>query len=778
MPNEEGGPSNSGMPDLEIEAATFHSPQLAIPPGQPSGHQGPVLPHLAHESFSPVEILIPSGAASISDLYKNSMSPGMSGSPSNGSHHLATNPYGFAPFAAHDGQDQEDPRTQGSETDQESDSETLYHSRGSPDSLVTTGQQPTPNLVSLETLGLPHVSLSSTIHDPPEPATDQALLAYLAAQATGKLADDAELFSFLNIDDDDLTLDQPSQYSLYTENSGDSALNPMPAVETPGASGSSLAFDAQGFPDFAATQAAWQAQSGGPGNYSGLPEDDEYESADINNDLAAVEAMERNLNFCKFIREWRCRYQAGEAGFPHISTRAMLLSPRRNIPMTLRGDLGGEFTDIQGIDWHCLETTRRAARGVRSALYRNYTNCEKAVGSQWGKSIPNSENYYQFRSFDLTQHPRLYHFQLRHNVSASSSHDVFYAGSSRVLAAGSFGPSEGKGRCVMDLSQPEDDSIFPGDGMKVCTLSATNGVLIAGGYHGEYAMKNLSSEFSSGHIEGIVTNHENGITNHVHTVISRSNSHPHAIFASNDCHIRTLDCYTNTLVKEQVYPWAVNCTATSPDGRLRVVVGDTQSVMIDDAERGRRLVKLGGHQDFGFSCAWADDGRTVATANQDMQVMIYDARWWQRPLTAIWAEQAGARSLHFSPVGSGKRVLLMAEPADIVSVVDAVSFESKQTLEMFGEISGTSFSPDGSKFFVANTDAHVGGIAEYERIGCGEEYGIRHLHQQEIEDRAIEYVPEKEHDWVPDHELLYDTRVIQSMTTRRRRGLGLDELTL
>ncbi len=330
----------------------------------------------------------------------------------------------------------------------------------------------------------------------------------------------------------------------------------------------------------------------------------------------------------------------------------------------------------------------------------------------------------------------------------------------------------------MDLSQPDVDSFNPGESIKICSLSATHGVLIAGGFGGEYALKNLSSEFSSSHTEGIVTDHENGITNHISTILGRSNTHPHAVFSSNDNFVRTLDCYTGKMVKKHEYPWPVNCTATSPDGRLRVVVGDTTSVMIDDAETGSHLVRLGGHQDHGFSCAWADDGITVATANQDMQVMIFDARWWQRPLAVIWAEQAGVRSLHFSPVGGGKRVLLMAEPADIVSIVDAETFETKQDLDMFGEISGAGFSPDGSKFFVANADARVGGIAEYERVGYGEDYDIRYLQRRDFEDREDECGPEKYHDWVSDTELEFDCRVLQSESTRRRRGLGLDEVVI
>ena len=327
----------------------------------------------------------------------------------------------------------------------------------------------------------------------------------------------------------------------------------------------------------------------------------------------------------------------------------------------------------------------------------------------------------------------------------------------------------------MDFTTSDLHSDYSGR-MKVSTLAAGHGVLIAGGFGGEYALKSLSADYDSKHTEGLVTQHDNGITNHVHTIYDRTSGVPHAIFASNDCYIRILDCSTNTFIKEHKHRWAVNCTATSPDGRLRVVVGDTRHAYICNADTGKPMVKLRNHQDYGFACAWADDGLHVATGNQDATVQIWDARMWSHPLQIIASEIAGVRSLRFSPVGGGKRVLLMAEPADIVSVVDAESFQSKQRFDVFGEIGGISFSPDGSEFFVANTDRKFGGIMEYERIGYGEEYGMRYLRQREIEDAGDDYYDEKDFEWAADKTLDDDDRVATTGAHRSRRGLGLHSL--
>jgi hypothetical protein len=95
---------------------------------------------------------------------------------------------------------------------------------------------------------------------------------------------------------------------------------------------------------------------------------------------------------------------------------------------------------------------------------------------------------------------------------------------------------------------------------------------------------------------------------------------------------------------------------------------------------------------------------------------------------------AGVRKLKFSPIGSGKRVLIAAEPADFVNVIDAQTFSSKQALSFFGEIGGVDFTNDGQDLIVANCDNMRGGIMEFERCNLAAEatHGI-----DEHEDYAV-----------------------------------------
>jgi WD40 repeat protein len=178
-------------------------------------------------------------------------------------------------------------------------------------------------------------------------------------------------------------------------------------------------------------------------------------------------------------------------------------------------------------------------------------------------------------------------------------------------------------------------------------MAAGYGVAVAGGFDGEYAMNGLDQPFSS-QATGILTTDKEAITNYVELFQHRSSASPYAAFASNDSVMRVFDVKTNTLVSTQPYSFAVNCTATSPDGRLRLIVGDEPTTHIVDSDTGLSLRELQGHKDHGFACAWSPCGTQIATGNQDGTIQVWDTRNWRR-LAVIASDVAGYRSLTFSP---------------------------------------------------------------------------------------------------------------------------------
>jgi WD40 repeat protein len=389
------------------------------------------------------------------------------------------------------------------------------------------------------------------------------------------------------------------------------------------------------------------------------------------------------------------------------------------------------------------------------------------------------DSLFKFRRMDIRRNTHLSHFQLRNVLASPSRTQVFYTGSGVVHK---FNPVSGEAKTAIRLPEAPH--------AQISTIAAGHGVLVAGGFNGEYMLRpvNTDSDDTSSSHDGILTNHHSGITNHVQVYLSRQSMSPRAAFASNDQVLRVLDIETQAYLSEEAFAFPINCSAISPDRRLRVVVGDSNQVLITTAEptlgcgRPEILQQLKGHRDHGFACDWADDGWTVATGFQDRLVNIWDARRWTdssgraTPVETIRTEMAGVRSLHFSPIGSGKRVLVAAEEADFVNVIDAQTFRSKQTFDIFGEIGGTTFTNDGHDLIVLCTDRVRGGLIQLERCGLGAEASWdpdenpRSLPSGELvrqRGRTFDWPRNRHNEW----------RLIkQSDTRRRRKAASIDML--
>ncbi|KAH8878852.1 WD40 repeat-like protein [Thozetella sp. PMI_491] len=428
-------------------------------------------------------------------------------------------------------------------------------------------------------------------------------------------------------------------------------------------------------------------------------------------------------------------------------------------------DLEGDCCDFQGLNWEHMGVSRRDARERRFVTYHNYTSLENAdLFRRSDASLPNTDAFFRFRRMDIKRNVLIMHFQLRNIIASTSRAETFYTADHAVLR---FDPISGIAKTIMKVPYTQ-----------VSTLAAKHGVLMAGCFNGQYILRNIDSRSDASGCEvGTITKDTSGITNHIQIYESRTGSSPVAAIASNDMGVRTLDLNTRTWLSTVKFSSPVNCTAVSPDRRLRVVVGDDTSVYVIPTEstlaggKPEILYKLNAHRDCAFACDWADDGWTVATGCQDRTVKIWDARKWTdtsgaaNPVTSIRSEMACVRSLHFSPVGSGKRVLVAVEEADFVNIIDAHTFTSKQRFDVFGEIGGAAFTGDGQDLHVLCADFARGGIMQLERCALGSEasWGVNLR-----EDRTS-------FDWPPSV-FTQKNRIQQSATRRRRRAAALDAL--
>ena len=475
----------------------------------------------------------------------------------------------------------------------------------------------------------------------------------------------------------------------------------------------------------------------------------------------------KNMSFLECLRFWRDGYKFQQQRrhklyserviFPSLTAQGIHDGMKaRRCDKVDASDLRPQSCDFQGINWSAIGVTREEARLVRRKTYHNHANIllsypEAEVFNHWPmlssslyvntevrskvRDKGKAEEYFRFTRMGMKNRISIAHFQLRHIVSASSKNAVFFPADN-----GEVQPHHATDSWIRRVDPEAKDHDISVDSartngnaeaphmQKIFTLSAKHDVLVAGGFGGEYAYRSLSLTPDTPFTSGMITRSDMCSTNHVHTTLERRSGLPQAVFSSNDDAVHILDCTTNKFIAHHHYAKdkPINCAATSPDSRLRLLVRDARHPLIVEADSGQRIGKLSGHYDFGFACDWADDGRYIATGAQDGLVQIYDMRYWHRskaPLKTILTELGGVRTLKFSPAEGGKQVLVLAESADFVHVVDGTMFDAKQTLDFFGEIAGVSFEPEGDKLFVGVGDKDVGGLMEFERLRGGGTFG-------------------------------------------------------
>ncbi|KAG0177705.1 hypothetical protein DFQ29_004517 [Apophysomyces sp. BC1021] len=235
-------------------------------------------------------------------------------------------------------------------------------------------------------------------------------------------------------------------------------------------------------------------------------------------------------------------------------------------------------------------------------------------------------------------------------------------------------------------------------------MACAHNILLVGGFTGEYACRRIDD--TEGSVQyGMTTDHHNGIANHIDIVAGRSGGIK-GIISSNDQRVRCMDLNTMTIEKTLDFPFAINCSALSPDGTLLCIVGDATETSVVDPTSGAVVLQMDDHIDFSFACCWHPNGRMFATGNQDKTTRIYDIRYASKAVHVLGAKAGAIRSLKYS--SNGAYLAAAAEHIDFVHVYDTTAYESSQVIDMFGEISGISFTPDNQALYVANTDEQVG----------------------------------------------------------------------
>ncbi|KAJ6293521.1 hypothetical protein OIU78_025482 [Salix suchowensis] len=272
--------------------------------------------------------------------------------------------------------------------------------------------------------------------------------------------------------------------------------------------------------------------------------------------------------------------------------------------------------DIQGIPWERLRITRDVYRQTRLEQYKNYENIPHS-GEDSKKDCKITEKgglYYEFRQNSRSVKSTILHFQLRNLVWATTKHDVYLMSHFSVIHWSSLTCSKAD---VLDVSghvaptEKHPGSLLEGfTQTQVSTLAVKDNLLVAGGFQGELICKHLDRSGVS--FCSRTTYDDNAITNAVEIYDSPSGA-VHFTASNNDCGVRDFDMEKYQLSKHFRFPWPVNHTSLSPDGKLLTIVGDSPDGMLVDSNSGKTVTSLSGHLDFSFASAWHPNGVTFAT---------------------------------------------------------------------------------------------------------------------------------------------------------------------
>jgi len=292
--------------------------------------------------------------------------------------------------------------------------------------------------------------------------------------------------------------------------------------------------------------------------------------------------------------------------------------------------------DMQGIPWHQIHVTRAQYRVDRDREYSNITGLPPIPNELKSQLTPTNDtpNFYTFHSSTQSILPAYFHPQLRHLTHATSCNDVFSIGNQSVQHV-NLATCLGEGDSVMGVdveverekSWAEDPDLhdaafplprattlheFPG-GHYPASMSVHPPFLITGCQQGELRVMNYQSGMCVADINKVATGPDvdNCINNAIVTfrnpmqdeILPDGSLLPQTgtdgirvLVSNNDKFARLYDMETLKMLRDYNESWCVNYAMPSPDGTRVCLVGDSNDVLLRDAQSGKLIDTLTGHR--------------------------------------------------------------------------------------------------------------------------------------------------------------------------------------
>jgi WD40 repeat protein len=157
----------------------------------------------------------------------------------------------------------------------------------------------------------------------------------------------------------------------------------------------------------------------------------------------------------------------------------------------------------------------------------------------------------------------------------------------------------------------------------------------------------------------------------------------------------------------------VNHFSIDKNREKMAVCYDAKEVDLYDLKTGQKITQLVGHDDFGFSSDFRDDGVTLATGNQDLTTRIWDLRKSEEARVVLPSSRNNVGVVKFLKGGA---YMAIGESMNYFNLYHWDNWSVREELDYFGQFAGFDWIGDShDSLFIGFQHYYVdlvGGILE------------------------------------------------------------------